>query len=210
MLGDKTYVKNLQPYIINPGPYQNAAIEIAFRVLAVQEAHQWINTLAKNPEQIRYVIKATMALGDAQAIAWLIAQMRVPPLARLAGEAFTTITGIDIEKHKLILEKRPNLINEIPNDNPDDDNVEMDEDDNLPFPDIDKVLVMWQKNQSHYLPGQRYFMGKPIDKTSREHLQQVYALGSQRQRQAAALELALLDPQQFLLNPAAKEFAKNE
>ncbi len=41
-----------------------------------------------------------------------------------------------------------------------------------------------------------------------EHLRHVFANGQQRQRQMAALELALLEPAHFLLNHAAKGFVE--
>ena len=49
-------------------------------------------------------------------------------------------------------------------------------------------------------------LGKIIsnDLSVSEHLRHVFANGQQRQRQIAALELALLEPAHFLLNHAAK------
>ena len=44
-------------------------------------------------------------------------------------------------------------------------------------------------------------MGKQI---SSDHLNDIYANGKQRQRRAAALELALIHPEQFLLNYASR------
>ena len=166
LLGDKSFVKNLQPFVLKAGVNQARAIELAFRVLPVDTAREWISELAKDPAQIRNVIKATANLGDPHAIHWLIAQMRVPVLTRLAGEAFTTITGIDLEEHRLALEELPDLdellANAGPNEDPADTNVDMDEDHNLPFPDVDKVAAVWQKYQQRFVAGQRYFMGQGI------------------------------------------------
>ena len=204
MLGDKSAINNLQPFVLAEGLFQSRAIEIAFRVLPQEISRDWINALAKDPVQVRKVIQATAILGDPYAIDWLVAQMRVPTLTRLAGEAFTTITGIDLEEHKLALEELSDLDGHLPDgpsEDPADDNVEMSEDDRLPFPDVNKIAAVWQKYQQRFTPGQRYFMGKVIE---REHLLAVYASGGQRQRRAAALELSLLQPAQFLLNHKAK------
>ncbi len=205
MLGDKSVVKNLQPFVLKAGVHQTKAIELAFRVLPVEIARVWISELAKDPEQIRNVIKATANLGDPHAINWLIAQMRVPVLTRLAGEAFTTITGIDLEEHRLALEELPDLdallANVGPNEDPADANVDMNEDDRLPFPDVDKVAAVWLKYQQRFVAGQHYFLGQVI---TVEHLTNVYNSGNQHQRRAAALELALLQPAQYLLNHAVK------
>jgi uncharacterized protein (TIGR02270 family) len=209
MLGDKSFVKNFQPFVLKAGPNQTRAIELAFRVLPVETARVWISDLAKDPEQIRNVIKATANLGDPHAINWLIAQMRVPVLTRLAGEAFTTITGIDLEEHRLALEELPDLdallANAGPNEDPADANVDMNEDDRLPFPDVDKVAAVWQKYQQRFVLGQRYFMGQVINV---EYLTSVYQSGNQHQRRSAALELSLLQPAQFLLNHMAKGFTE--
>jgi uncharacterized protein (TIGR02270 family) len=201
ILGDKSCVKNLQPFALKNSVHQARAIELAFRALPVETARVWISDLAKDPAQIRNVIKATTHLGDPHAINWLIAQMRVPALTRLAGEAFTSITGIDLEEHGLALAELPNLDNQLPNEDPADAHVAMDEDHNLPFPDVDKIAAVWQKYQQRFVAGQRYFMGQGI---TTEHLTAVYTNGNQPQRRAAALELALLQPAQYLLNHALK------
>lgn len=200
MLGEKSKVHNLQSYVVIAGEYQQSAIELAFRVLAVDDARSWIKQLAQDAEQIRNVIKATAALGDPQAINWLIMQMRIPALSRLAGEAFTTITGIDLFEHNLALDELPDLDSYLPN-HESDSHVEMNEDEYLPFPNVDKVAAIWQKYQQRFTYSQRYFMGKPI---IHEHLMDVYLSGNQRMRRMAALEIALLDSSHFLMNSSAK------
>lgn len=203
MLGDKSSVSGLQPFTLETGPLQLRAINLAFRILPIEDARVWISVLAKDPAQIRQVIKATATLGDPHAINWLINQMRVPTLTRLAGEAFTTITGIDLEESGLAIADLPDLDNQLPNDDIEDDAVDMDEDEHLPFPDVDKVAAVWQKYQQRFVSGQRYFMGKQIDS---DHLTQIFKNAAQRQRARAALELALLESPQYLLNHAGKGF----
>lgn len=201
MLGDRSVVENLQPFVLQPNPHQIQAIQVAFRTLPVEEGRAWISALAKRPTEIRNVIKATGILGDPHAVHWLIRQMRVPSLTRLAGEAFTMITGIDLQQNMLALNDLPNLDAHLPNDDPEDENVDMDEDEDLPFPDADKVAAVWQKYQQRFVPGQRYLMGKGI---AVQDLSHILSSGYQRQRHAAALELALLQPSEFLFNCAAK------
>lgn len=201
LLGDRSAVNRLHPFTQTVNPYQQRAIDLAFRTLPIEDARRWIGQLASQPQQSRQVIKATAALGDPHAVNWLIAQMRIPNSSRLAGEAFTLITGIDLEQHKLALTELPNLDHQLPNDDPDDENVAINEDDRLPFPDVDKVAAVWQKYQQRFVAGQRYFMGSNL---TAEHLSNIYNTGNQRQRKAAALELSLLQPNQFLLNYAAK------
>ncbi|HWV14057.1 MAG TPA: TIGR02270 family protein [Cellvibrio sp.] len=200
LLGDKGAAKRLQPFALNDNPQQLKAIELVFRIIPVEEARQWITQLAQLPRNTRLVIKASAILGDPYAINWLIAQMRVPVLARLAGEAFTFITGIELDQHDLSLANLPDLDDQLPNDDPAETYVDLNEDEGLPFPDCDRIAAIWQKYQHRFVAGQRYFMGRPPEA---EHLQHIFSQGRQRQRRAAALELALLRPESMLLNCAA-------
>ena len=113
-----------------------------------------------------------------------------PMLARLVGESFTFITGLDLAY--LHLDRNaPENFESGPNDNPDDPDVSMDEDENLPWPDPVKIQAWWDANKSRFTDGVRYFMGEPV---SRAHCIQVLKEGYQRQRIAAALYLCLLEP----------------
>ncbi len=196
LLGERSYVALLKPYVMADGPLRDEAIQLAFRALSVTEARTWIGELAAQQPGSREIITATAALGDPHAINWLIAQMNNMALARLAGEAFTTLTGIHLVDNSLADE---NLNAE---DLPDDDSfTAMDADENLPFPVPNKVADKWRLIAANFISGQRYFMGKPInDNTLLAQLHQGYA----RHRQAAALELALRDKQLMLKNTRAK------
>ncbi len=200
MMGDLSAVNQIKPYVVQTGPLQLVAVNTAFRGLPVEQGRAWISQLAADPEQARTVIKATGILGDPVAVPWLIEKMRKVETARIAAEAFSLITGIDLERYELVIEA-PEDITVIPNDNPEDDNVDMDDDENLPFPDVDKVALTWQKHGSNYAAGQRYFMGKVINA---ETLQDKLTNGLQRQRFAAAMELAILQPQSPLINIKAR------
>lgn len=188
LLGDRAVVTDLQPFVSQAGPYQSRALQLAFRVLPIEQARVWISGLAKDPAQTRTVIQATGILGDPHAVNWLIGKMADLTLARLAGEAFTQITGIELERHQL-QSAAPVHQAPIPNDNPDDDYVGLDTDENLPWPDANKVAVLWRSHGQHFLVGRRYFLGRPI---TAELLKDRLVNGYQSQRHAAALELALL------------------
>ncbi len=200
LLGQHAAVKNLQPLVLHRGLYQNRAIQIAFRVLPIEQAHEWISTLAKDPANIRAVIKATGVLGDPHAVNWLIGKMADPVLARLAAEALTNITGVDLEKHQLHTRRSHGEVM-MPNDDTNDANVEMDEDENLPWPDVEKVTALWRHHGANFMVGRRYILGKPI---TPEFLKRIIAEGNMRQRHAAALELALVDPPSRFINTYAK------
>ena len=67
--------------------------------------------------------------GDPAIMPWLIQMMEVPELARVAGESFTMITGVDIAYEDLEGEW-PEGFEAGPTENPEDENVEMDSDGN--------------------------------------------------------------------------------
>lgn len=200
LLGQHALVKNLRPYVLKPGPYQARAIQLAFRVLAVEPGREWISTMAKDPANVRAVITATGVLGDPHAVNWLIGKMTDPKQSRLAGEAFTLISGVDLEKHNLTIAP-PADHTPIPNDNTDDNDVGLDADENLPWPNAEKIAALWRNHGQHFLVGRRYILGKVI---TPEWLKAKLADSTQRYRHAAAQELALMDSQARLLNTRAR------
>ena len=46
-----------------------------------------------------------------------------------------------------------------PTENPEDENVEMDPDDNLPWPDPALILKWWGKHQKEFTNGTHYLLG---------------------------------------------------
>ena len=77
----------------------------------------------------------------------------------------------------------------------------MDEDENLPWPDADLVAKWWSSNYGRFQPGRRYLCGREI---SVESARQTLVDGKQRQRAAAAMELAMLQPHEPLFNVCAR------
>ena len=200
LMGKRSNVSNLKKYVFDSGELQNKALQLSFRVLPIDEARQWISELSKNENQVRAVIKSTGVLGDPHAVNWLITKMQNPLYAKLAAESFTYITGVDFEKHDLAITE-PSDYPTIPNDNPDDEFVALDEDENLPYPDVEKVTAIWQKFGQKFIVGKRYFLGQLI---TPDLLKDRLQNGTQRQRHGAALELALCENESPLINTTAK------
>ena len=196
LLGNHQLVKQMEPFVFNSGPYQELALNIAFRVLPVEQARDWISRLAKSEGQERNVVKATGILGDPHAINWLINKMKDDTLAKLAGEAFTLITGIDLEQQELIDESR-DTSPDLDEEDIEAESVELDEDENLPWPDYEKVQKQWMSLGRNFIAGQRYLLGKTLSAT---YLKPLLDQSNQRQRQAICLELSLIDPATPLLN----------
>ncbi|RDH84122.1 MAG: hypothetical protein DIZ80_06915 [endosymbiont of Galathealinum brachiosum] len=200
LLGHHQLVSQLEPYVLTTNPNQHHAINIAFRVLPIEQAREWISRLSNDKAQTRTVIQATGILGDPHAVNWLILKMKEIVNARLAAQSFTFITGIDLIKNELTGEDRQHLIVQ-PNDLEGDDDISLDEDENLPWPDYEKVSSLWMNNGNRFVTGQRYFLGQGL---SSENLQTTMRNGNQRQRHAAALELALTNSEIPMQNMRAR------
>jgi uncharacterized protein (TIGR02270 family) len=173
-----------------PGLLSSRALQLAIQALSVDAAHALLQPLAQDPANIRLVMRGAGFAGHASYIPWLIGLMTDNKLARLAGEAFSMMTGLDLAWLDLEV-KPPESFESGPNDDPNDPNVDMDEDDGLPWPDAVKIQAWWHANSQRFQPGTRYFMGEPLN---RDNCVRVLKEGFQRQRIAAALHLSLLNP----------------
>lgn len=193
LLGEHDDAQALAPYVLQTHPWQQKAIQLAFRIIPDNVADAWINHLLHHPGQTRQGIKAIAANGRLHAIPRLITLMQNDTLARVAGEAFSLLTGIDLKQQQLAGPCPP------PDEDPDDIDSAL-EDAELPWPDAEKVAARWQQQSADFDTGQRYFMGQPI---TAAHLHDIIATGYPRQRHAAALELALLEPSSPLINTRA-------
>jgi uncharacterized protein (TIGR02270 family) len=200
LLGNRgASVSALHRIALAPGPWRSSALGLSLKLQSPTDAHATLKALAQDPACIRLLIQGIGTAGDPHYVPWLIQQMQDLKLNRLAGESFSFITGLDLAY--LDLERKPpEGVGFGPNDDPNDDNVAMDEDDGLPWPDVEKVSAWWQAHGHRFAPGTRYFMGEP---PSLAHCLDVLKNGFQRQRMAAAIYLCLLKPGTPLFNCAA-------
>src|SRR5207237_4946666 len=109
------------------------AVKMALRRMDLAAAHAWRQALAHNPDSMRLAVIGAGVVGDPVSIPWLIEQTAIPELARVAGEAFTMIPGVDIAYEHLEAEW-PEGFEAGPTEDPEDENVDMDPDENLPWP----------------------------------------------------------------------------
>jgi uncharacterized protein (TIGR02270 family) len=181
------------------GPHRRRAFSLVCQMMSVSAAHETLRRLAVDSAQIRWVIVGSGLVGDSIYVPWLIKHMADATTARLAGEAFSLITGVDFGRSGLE-GKRPEGFQSGPNDDPDDPNVDRDPDDSLLWPDVTKIEKWWEANRALFPKGSRYFMGAPV---SREHCIDVLKNGDQRQRMVAAHYLCLLEPGTPLFNTSA-------
>jgi uncharacterized protein (TIGR02270 family) len=188
-----------------PGPHRAEALTLLVKLLAPEQTHALLKSLSQDPASMRTLIRGTGATGDSHYVPWLIKQMAEPRLARLAGEAFSMITGLDLAH--LDLDRKPPE-GEVfgPDDDPADAEVAMDEDDGLPWPDATKIGAWWQAHGSRFKPGVRHFVGEAL---SPAHCLSVLKTGFQRQRIAAAEHRCLLQPGTPLFNVAAPSWRQS-
>ena len=200
LLGAHDGIEVLRHFAKSGGAFAEEAAELTGRALPLAESLAWHKVLAATPETLRLSLKVAGAMGDPVIMPWIMEQMHNPEMARVAGEAFTSITGVDIAYNDLEGEL-PEGFEAGPNDNPEDENVAMDPDENLPCPDPALIVKWWGENQRRFKAGKRYLLGRPI---ASDTVQTALREGKQRQRAAAALEMVLLSPAQPLFEVRAR------
>ncbi|MEM0964380.1 MAG: TIGR02270 family protein, partial [Bacteroidota bacterium] len=197
-MGDHDAVLALLDGIRTHAPRTGDALDVVVRRLEVPDAQDLVRHLMGQDDRQRDAIMATGILGDPAAIPWLIDRFEDLSTARLAGDAFSLITGADLVDLNLDRDP-PEDVESGPTDDPDDDDVDMDADDTLPWPDRDRIAAWWSAEQGTFTKGVRHLLGSPIDAVS---ARDALLRGTQRQRSAAALELAILLPNRPVFNTA--------
>lgn len=200
LLGDRQEsLAALGAMAVAPGPWQRAALIFLLRFVAPTDAHRLLQPLAQQPAQARLLTQAVGAGGNPHYVAWLVKQMEDPKLARVAGESFSLITGLDLAHLDFDVRNPPEPA-QGPNDDPADAQVALDEDESLPYPDVAKIHAWWSAHGNRFTPGNRYLLGQSADAAQ---CLDVLRTAFQRQRFVAAETLCLLRPGTPLFNVAA-------
>jgi uncharacterized protein (TIGR02270 family) len=228
LFGDRgTALRVLVGSDASAGRNRGSAFSIALQAMTLSQAHRLLQQLAQDPADARQLVGGSGVSGDPVYVPWLLKRMGEKNLSRLAAEAFSLITGVDLIAARLNTRTPVEVARPLggdvdifastdrlapsegepivssatgPNDDPNDPNVDMDADDGLPWPDAVKVHAWWQANHHRFQNGTRYFMGQPV---SKEHCIHVLKTGYQRQRILAAQYLCLLEPGTPLFNTSA-------
>jgi uncharacterized protein (TIGR02270 family) len=156
------------------------------------EARSFIELWAREGAA-RSAVYAAEVLGDLDALRWLVDAMGDRARARVAGQAFHTITGVDLGSWDLDMEAPADAVSSV-TDDPDDPNVELDDDDALVWPS--QSAVARQLASAPFASGVRYLNGQPIGSLDGRKgagtaaLLDVVRTGRPRQRAFAARELA--------------------
>lgn len=162
------------------------------------DAPRKIREFAERTGDVRAALFGVAALGDAALVGWLFELMRTPDHARLAANALVGLTGIDLVAKRLTTKPPPVQLG--PNNDPNDDNVTMDPDHGLPWPNVDALQTWWSGARRAYPAGTRFWLGKSIEQGGAD-----LALrnGNQTLRRAAAWALAKMAPGRDLFDVRA-------
>ncbi|WP_420233537.1 TIGR02270 family protein [Pseudomonas sp. ABY48] len=198
-MGDEEALEPLRQFAEQPGEFQHRALCVLLAWQERETSVAWIRQWVQDPRDRRIGIQALGLLGDPVCVPWLIQQMSDLPYARVAGEAFSLITGADLALLDLELQALPDF-DAGPNDNPQDTNVAMDPDENLPWPDPQSITAWWQAHGGDFQAGVGYVLGQMQSEGSFRH---ALAQGQQRQRIAAACGLARYRPNEVLFPTSA-------
>jgi uncharacterized protein (TIGR02270 family) len=209
-LGERSAIPVVGRFATDGGPFARAACDIALRALDVEQALRAQNRLLSTHGCERLAVIGAGVIGDPTLADWLVDAMANHSIARLAASSFCLMTGCDLLRNDLDSQSPPRAPEAAaPEPERIDDRQEQplarfgsamlgdEPDDDLPWPDPIRVRNWWDGNRHRFRPGIRYLAGVPIRPPG---LSEVLQTGNQQQRAAAALELALHDPNAPLLD----------
>ncbi|MCG7986360.1 MAG: TIGR02270 family protein [Candidatus Thiodiazotropha weberae] len=206
LLGDEKGLSRLSEFYSEASDFQHRALSLGLRVMDRELAVNWVREHAKTEGYERAIIEAIATIGDPVSIPWLITMMDKPEYSRLAAESFAAITGLDLAYQDMDTDQ-PAGFESGPTENPADEEVALDPDEELVWPDQQKISDWWSSQQGRFNAGGRYLNGAQI---TREQCIEVLKKGYQRQRRAAAMELAIFDQQQPLFNTSATAIRQSQ
>ena len=122
LLGDTASIPLLQMIATQGKPSSQDAMELVTRRMSSSQTKAWQQELAGKAETRRLAVQVSGLIGDPLSIPWLIDQMSVPALARVAGESCAILTGADLV-NDMLEGKKPEGFEAGPTENPEDENV---------------------------------------------------------------------------------------
>ena len=158
----------------------------------------WYQELARTGHD-RLAIAIAAQMGLRETVPWLLEKMSDLSTARIAAEAFTTITALRIQGGSWEVPS-PEWVDSGPTDEPEDEGVAMDSDEYLSWPNVSAVADWWSAHEDAFADGASYLLGRP---RTADWLWAVMRGGMQRERFQAALNLVLKSPGRKLFNVRA-------
>jgi uncharacterized protein (TIGR02270 family) len=192
---DRAGLQSLAQWLGKGDRFGRLAILLSVRAMSLEDGRHWIRTMANDPGLRRCAVIGAGALGDPSSVPWLIGNMQSPELSRLAGEAFSMMTGVDLEAQDLDQDGPGPASGEAADEPSAVDAPDLDEDSHLTWPKHALVEQWWRIHRADFQDGMRYLAGQPLTTPA---AREVLRAGNQRQRAAAAIELALREPDEIL------------
>jgi uncharacterized protein (TIGR02270 family) len=198
LLGDAEGRRALIPFSLDNNRHMLEAVTLIFLSAPdIASRRKWLNSLWNREEaSLRVKLLALAITGLPEEIPRLFPYLAELESARAAGEAFTLLTGADIEQEDLDggsdacntcldcdEQERPTL-----HQRRKQDPFISDWEDDLPLPCPEAVEDWWQHHRSRFTAERPHLAGGEI---SEENLLTVFKTGNQRQRRLAALHLRL-------------------
>jgi uncharacterized protein (TIGR02270 family) len=199
--GEREGNRRLTQWLGHGDRFGEAALQLSLRAMSLDDGREWVRVLAKDPELRRSAVVGAGVLGDPTTVKWIISHMQSPPLARLAGEAFSTITGVDLVQKGFDRTGPAELDGAEPAEGPSDTSIGPEYDRHLPWPYAELIDEWWQAHHNQFTPGVRYLAGQSL---ATDAARRVLRAGKQRQRAAAAIEIALREPAEILFEVRAR------
>jgi uncharacterized protein (TIGR02270 family) len=195
LLGDVAVVPTLWTFATFAAGRERIAASaraLALRAMSADAGRARVDELATGGDGggLRSAVIGAGTVGDPTLVPWLLERMRTPELARVAGESFSLITGVDLVAERLAIQP-PQGFSSGPTEDANDDDTALDPDEHLPWPDVDGLQTFWARRGGGFAPRVRHLLGQPIVEGSPTR---ALRRGTQRQRAAAALEITLRAP----------------
>jgi uncharacterized protein (TIGR02270 family) len=205
LLGETGGAAALFGFATEPDEAGRRACDLALRRLPPGAAMERITELRKSPDRARLAVVGAAATGSLAAVPHLLEAMRDPALARLAGEAFAMITGIEITGDLVGL--RPESVPPFPGDEPGDERAFMHPEELLPWPNPLVIERRYEASEKSFPRGSRLLCGQAI---AAPWLHRILGHGGQPRRAAAALELVHQSIGQPLFEVRAPAFRQGD
>ncbi|QDE93694.1 hypothetical protein BHS06_34535 [Myxococcus xanthus] len=139
--------------------------------------------LLQSPDLRPDVLWALGFSGRVPAVEACLKYLAEPSVARLAGEAFSSMTGLRLEgSYALLPRSHPE-----PSDDP-DASLEPRPEDDLPWPHVAAITAWWSEARKRFDKGARYLLGQPF---SGAVLVDALESSPMRRRHVLARELAI-------------------
>ena len=101
MNGERSGLSELTRWFDRPDALGGRALQTGLRALHLDESRACVRALVQQPHLDRSAVIGVGVVGDPASIPWLIQKMESPSLARIAGEAFSMIAGVDLAAQNL-------------------------------------------------------------------------------------------------------------